>query len=46
MFRFIVLLTRKPRSGKPARRSVDPVMTFSPREWADLPVHHPRSDLR
>lgn len=24
------------------RRTVDPEMTFTPRDWADLPVHHPR----
>jgi hypothetical protein len=26
------------------RRSVDPVIRFTPREWADLPPHHPRTE--
>jgi hypothetical protein len=37
---------RAPAAPRPRtdRRTVDPMMTFTPREWADLPVHHPRTD--
>ncbi|MBN9308217.1 MAG: hypothetical protein J0I99_17885 [Devosia sp.] len=33
---------REPSAGKPRTRdwSVD----FTPRDWADLPIHHPRRD--
>lgn len=29
--------------GKPPRQ-IDPAVTFSRRDWADLPPHHPRTD--
>ena len=31
-------LTTKPR------RTIDPTAHFSPRDWADLPIYHPRSE--
>lgn len=33
-----------PQRPRPPRRTVDPMMTFTPRDWADLPIHHPRTD--
>ena len=31
---------------RPVRRPrrIDPTVNFSPRDWADLPPHHPRTE--
>ena len=26
------------------RRPIDPARHFTPRDWADLPIYHPRDD--
>ena len=38
----ILTRIRQRRDGKPARR--DWTNTMTPRDWADLPVHHPRRE--
>ena len=38
-----ILFIRKAPQRKPAQpRHLDLVTTWTTREWADLPVHHPR----
>jgi hypothetical protein len=39
----ILSIFRRPRKA-PVRRPADPTATFTPRDWADLPVYHPTSD--
>lgn len=35
---------KRKRRVTPRLRIDDPTASWTPREWADLPVHHPRSD--
>lgn len=37
-------LFRRKRRATPRLRIDDPTASWTPREWADLPVHHPRSE--
>jgi hypothetical protein len=41
--RLLDLFKRK-RRVTPRLRIDDPIANWTPREWADLPIHHPRSD--
>jgi hypothetical protein len=41
--KFIALIARLRPRTKMHRRPLDPA-TMSVRDWADLPVHHPRHD--
>ena len=43
MLNFYKKLTKDRRTGRPPR-NIDPAMNFTPREWADLPPHHPRTN--
>ena len=42
MHRLYKVIVRKLATRE--RRSVDPSMRFTPRDWADLPPHHPRTE--
>jgi hypothetical protein len=42
MFRYISFLTKRSRRPKTERRGPNPAVTFSSRDWADLPAFHPR----
>ena len=38
------LFSRRPRPAPNRRYDMDWLAQLTPREWADLPVHHPRED--
>lgn len=38
----ILLLARRPERLKTGHIRGDQFPVFTPREWADMPVHHPR----
>lgn len=40
MLLFYKRVRKNRTAGRPPRLS-DPALTFTPREWADLPPHHP-----
>jgi hypothetical protein len=39
-----IFARRTPRARRPELQPVELLTTWTTRDWADLPVHHPRRD--
>lgn len=43
-FKILTPMRRRERPAPPLRPRSDHFPEFTPREWADLPIYHPRAD--